>query len=308
MLTRAALLTALLAALLLAACAPGDEEIATPEPDGPSPEPPPQAITPSPAPEPTLEEEPMATYLALGDSLAVGIGASDPERDGYVALIHEALGDEELGLLVGGHRIDALENLAVGGETSASMRDGGQLDEAQERIARADPPVTLVTLDIGGNDLLALIRGEPCASDPDGDACREQVRQTLDAFERNYRLILGTLAETAARQDREVVVAVMTYFNPFSGTEHQYEAAGDLALLGVDARIDCDLAEADPEARGMNDIIACVGVELGARVVDVQSYFAGRGLELTHIAAEDIHTNDEGHRAIADAFLDELGY
>jgi acyl-CoA thioesterase I len=300
MLARAVAVTAL---LMLMACAP-DETDPAESPDSATPTPvPPPAVTPSP--EPTPQEDAEGSYLALGDSLAVGVGADDPEQGGYVPLIFEALSEED-GPFVGERRISELWNLAVSGETSASMRDGGQLDEAQERIAQSDPPVSLVTLDIGGNDLLALVRAEPCASDPDGDPCREQIRQTLDGFERNYRLILGTLVEVADRQEHDVVVAVMTYFNPFSGTEHAYEVAGDRALLGVDGLLDCDAADASPEARGMNDIIACVAIELGARVVDVEPRFLGRGEQLTHILAEDIHTNDEGHREIADAFLEEL--
>jgi hypothetical protein len=42
-------------------------------------------------------------------------------------------------------------------------------------------------------------------------------------------------------------------------------------------------------------------------VVDIGPDFVGRGEELTHIAEEDIHTNDQGHAALARAFLDEIG-
>jgi acyl-CoA thioesterase I len=293
---------AAVAMLVLVACAADEIDPAvSPAPESPSPLPP-QAVTPSPEPE---EQEPETTYLALGDSLAVGVGADEPDDGGYVALLYDALREDE-GPLIAGQRIVELENLAVSGETSASMRDGGQLDEAQQRIAESDPPVALITLDIGGNDLLALVRAEPCASEPEGDPCQQQVQETLDAFERNYRLILGTLVEAAERQERDVMVAVMTYFNPFSGTEHEYEVAGDLALLGVDGLLDCDAAEVSAPARGMNDIIACVAAELGARVADVEPRFLGRGEQLTHILAEDIHTNDEGHAVIAEAFLEEL--
>jgi acyl-CoA thioesterase I len=285
---------------LVAACAP----------NGPDPTPPSEIATPTPpplpTPDPTPAEPAVGAYLALGDSLAVGVGATQPERDGYVALIHAQLADEA-GPMVMGHRIVELENMAVSGETSASMRDGGQLDHALELIATADPPVALVTLDIGGNDLLALMRDEPCASEPDSPACNERVRTTIETFEGNYRFIVASLVEAVQRQGHGTPVMVMTYFNPFSGTEHAYEVAGDRALLGGDGAIDCDAVEEIDEARGMNDVIACVGAALGGVVVDIAPHFAGRGDELTHIAEEDIHTNDEGHAALAQAFLDEIG-
>jgi hypothetical protein len=93
----------------------------------------------------------------------------------------------------------------------------------------------------------------------------------------------------------------MTYFNPFSGTDTAHESAAELALLGTDARLDCEADDA--RARGMNDIIACVAVQLGAVTADVKPVFDGLGLELTHIGSEDIHANDRGYEVIAEALL-----
>ena len=201
-------------------------------------------------------------------------------------------------------RATALVNLAAGGETSTSMIRGGQLAEAVDAISSADPPVALVTLDIGGNDLLRLLGTDACAADPLGADCLQLLALTLVDFEANYRQILDELTTALDERAPAARLAVMTYFNPFSGTDASLEAAGELALLGADNRLDCD---ADgPDARGMNDIIACVGEELGAIPVDVQPAFAGLGLELTHIASEDIHANDRGYEVIADLFVAAL--
>jgi hypothetical protein len=97
---------------------------------------------------------------------------------------------------------------------------------------------------------------------------------------------------------------VMTYFNPFSGTDASLEGAAELALLGTDGRLDCGAGTS--KARGMNDIIACVGEGLGAVPVNVQPAFVGLGLELTHIGNEDIHANDRGYAVIADLFVRAL--
>jgi lysophospholipase L1-like esterase len=166
--------------------------------------------------------------------------------------------------------------------------------------------VALVTLDIGGNDLLRLLRTQECASDPAGLACRQLVAQALAEFEANYRLILSQLQAALAASSPDARLAVMTYFNPFSGTDAPYEAAGELALLGADGRLDCDAAGTDAAARGMNDIIGCVAEEHGAVAADVHPAFAGLGLELTHIGSDDIHANDVGYRVIAEAFAEAL--
>lgn len=232
------------------------------------------------------------TYIALGDSLAVGVGASAPARNGYVGRVASALP----GL--------TLRSLAIGGETSSSFIAGGQLALAIDAIEGADPAAALVTLDIGGNDLLRLLWTEPCASSPASDGCRQLVLTTVMQFEENYRRIVADLTEALARRAPSARLAVVTYFNPFSGTDAAHESAADLALLGTDGVIDCERAGVTD--RGMNDVIACVGQEAGAVVVDVHPAFAGLGLELTHVGSDDIHANDRGYEVIADAIVDAL--
>ena len=291
------------------ACAEGDREDASPHQVSATRLPSPKttaastataAPTSTPSATPTPSPTPAAggTYLALGDSLAVGVGASRPAETGYVALIARALSGPDAV-----PPVETLRNLAVSGETSASMQ-AGQLDEAVRAIEEAAPPVSLVTLDIGGNDLLALLRTPECANDPQGSPCLAMLAQTLTAFEERYRAILGRLSAAMSQHAPGARLAVMTYFNPFSGTDAQHEAAAELALLGTDASVDCEATAR--EQRGMNDVIRCVGDELGAITADVQPRFAGLGLELTHIGDQDIHANDEGYAVIADQFLEAL--
>lgn len=117
------------------------------------------APTASPSPSPAI----AGTYLALGDSLAVGAGASERGL-GYVGRLFEALRGAE-GVL----GASVLRNLAVSGETSTLMIRTGRLAGALEAIAAGDPPLSLVTLDIGGNDLLRLLGTEAL---PSASGCR----------------------------------------------------------------------------------------------------------------------------------------
>ena len=94
-------------------------------------------------------------YLALGDSIAAGSGASDPATTSYAGLIASELRDEF------GPELE-LRSLAVGGHTTQDLISN-QLDPALEALRAGD--VRLVTLTISGNDL------NQVQDSPDAPAC-----------------------------------------------------------------------------------------------------------------------------------------
>ena len=61
----------------------------------------------------------VPVYIALGDSLSEGIGASAPGSKGFVPLVYDSL--------PGGYE---LRNLGHSGDTSQQLLDHGHLDEA----------------------------------------------------------------------------------------------------------------------------------------------------------------------------------
>lgn len=241
-------------------------------------------------------------YLALGDSLAWGYGASDPLETAYVPHFYRFLqGDSH-------SRARELVNLAVGGETSESLITGWlppgpqrtpQLNQALAVIADPDSDVSVVTLDIGGNDLLHLLApGEACAAYPPTDECLQAAQAAIGQFYGNFAYIMTALNTALAADPGEETLMVMTYYNPWSGTGSAYEGVATLLMLGAEPGTDCGA----PATWGMNDTITCVGTALGATVVDVYPRFEGKGLELTHIAEGDIHANDSGYAQIAVEF------
>lgn len=225
-------------------------------------------------------------YLALGDSLAVGTGATDPAQGGYVALFHQYLSTTDRYRTSG----ITLINLGVGGETSSSMRQpGGQLDKALAELTRrngdADDTndVEVITIDIGGNDLLAIIREPVCIEDPSSQSCVDAALDALNRLAQNLSAILPSLRQAAGP---DALLMVLTLYNPFSGTGTPFDEQGGLILSLVNATI--GKAATDPQ--------------VAAVVVDIAALFEGKGPELTHILEDDIHPNDQGYRAIADAF------
>lgn len=252
----------------------------------------PSSATATPLPTP----RPSGLYLALGDSLAAGTGATQPDQSGYVALLHRHFRD--------GHGPVRLVNLAVGGETGTSFIAGRQLAAAVAAIADPQTDVEVVTLDIGGNDLLDLLKpGRACRLDPDSPDCQEAIAAALPTVAVTYAAILATLTSALTTDPGPERLLVMTYYNPFGGTGTPHEARVDIALLGSDGRVDCVANVSDPARVGLNDLITCLGSAFGAEVVEVYPLFGNEAWKLTHIAREDIHPNDAGYARIADAFV-----
>jgi lysophospholipase L1-like esterase len=238
-------------------------------------------------------------YLALGDSLAWGDGASVPAETAYVPL----LADYFAGVPHGGAKDDA--NLAVRGETTTSFIQGGQLASAMAFIADPATDVRMITLAIGGNDLLDLLndQADPCVADPGGSTCQVLVGSALAGVAERYPVILTGLATALAGDPDGGRIHVLTLYNPFGGTGSPYESAVDVALLGNDLKVDCAAIQTDPAAAGLNDIVACISLAFGATVVDGYAAFGDRALELTHIGDPgfNIHPNDAGYALLAKA-------
>jgi lysophospholipase L1-like esterase len=248
---------------------------------------------------PLRAAEPPTRYVALGDSLAWGDGASDPSSTAYVPLLAEYFA----GTPHGGAK--QAVNLAVRGETTGSFLAGGQLASALAAVGDPATDTRVVTLAIGGNDLLDLLNDptDPCVQDPSSQTCQLLVASALGGVAERLPIILGSLSAALAADPDGARIMVMTLYNPFGGTGSPYEAAVDAALLGSDLRIDCAALQTNPTAAGLNDIVACISLVLGATVVDSFPVIGDRAVELTHIGEPgfNIHPNDAGYALLAKA-------
>lgn len=213
-------------------------------------------------------------YLALGDSVAAGSGASEPEGSSYVALVANAL-EERYGEL-------ELVSLAAGGHTTQDLIDQ-QLPAALERLAQGD--VRLVTITISGNDLAQYAADEACAGNPSLPEC--PLEDGLLDVEQRLSTILGELQAAGP----ETTIVIQLYPNLFSGTGHPLTRQADIAF-GL-----------------LNGVIASVAERHDVPVADPRVAFRAEGNRLTHLLdpTPDAHPNDDGHRAIALAFLRVLG-
>jgi lysophospholipase L1-like esterase len=179
------------------------------------------------------------------------------------------------------------------------------MNAAVATILDAGTDTRVVTLSIGGNDLLDLLN-EPtdaCVINPASLECQIGVVQALSGVANNYPTIMGTLAFALAQDPGTEKVFVLTLYNPFGGTGSLFEAAVDQGLLGADLTVDCAAAQANPMDAGLNDIVSCASAFFGATVVDGFQTIGDNALALTHIGDPgfNIHPNDDGYAAIAKA-------
>jgi lysophospholipase L1-like esterase len=247
-------------------CGPGRDTAVRDVPDkvasdcevvrGPRPVPPAPPSPPPPA---------VGLYVAVGDSIAVGVGASNPSN-GFVAVYFARMRANGL--------VQELSNLAVSGATTGTVL-ASQLPSALAEIARpSDAKVISVT--VGANDSAAT-------------ACRPVTAPSC-AFGANLRLILERLQGALAEDPGEEQIQVMDRYNFAAGTSLEPFVAVD--LLGTDGRANCG-------DTGWNDVIYCVALEKDAAFVD--SYTPMLAGSRTYLA-DDIHPNDAGHAVLAQAF------
>jgi len=229
----------------------------------------------------SAQEQNSPAYIAIGDSLAFGIGVPEPSEQGYVALAHNSLAASDR---YGESGLD-LVNFAVPGATSGDLLlEDGQVDAAIAEIERRSEQdaVELISVNIGANDLLALAAAtSPCVSDPTADACLDVLGETLGALQDNLHTTLERLRQAAPTAG----IFVINLYNPFSGTGDIREGIADVGV------------------QQLNGVVGAVAADeaLGVRLGNVFQLFRGRGDQW--IADDGLHPNEQGHQVLAEVLL-----
>jgi lysophospholipase L1-like esterase len=235
-------------------------------------------------------------YVALGDSLAAGYqpGGAELRDSAYPALTATRLEAAGSGL--------ELENLGCSGETTTSLIKGGKCDfaagsqlEQAEKLLRDSSDVALVTIDIGGNDLLRCVRGGAKVD----TTC---VSQGVATVRKNLPTILTRLRAAAGE---DVPVLVLGYYNPWLAAK-----ALDQPVQGVDAAAKGYTALSTTiEKAARSTGTTFVGLDRAFKTEDTTpTTINGRSVPanaaaictLTNICtAADIHLTDEGAATVA---------
>ena len=258
------LLVAVLVCLALVGCsAPAPEPAAAPS----------AAATPtdqvaaqvSPSASPQAE---ALRYVALGDSLASGMGGEPSYADFYRDGLERTTG-----------RPVDLTNLGRPGWTSSQLLDALRTNEEfRSAVAEAD----VITWDIGGNDIVqAVIRnGTGTCGGEDGLRC---MRQTTSRFADRWDAVIDELV--ALRHSDDVALRTFDLYSPF---------------IYPDARTEPIMDQLD----AMNTTIRSSQGRDGVAVAPVADAFAGAPDPL--LDDDGLHPSPQGHRVIARLLL-ELG-
>lgn len=207
--------------------------------------------------------------IALGDSIAAGIGSSLPRTRGNAAIAADWLAR------LTGETVPS-QNLAVPGETTTSFVENGQLQRFRDTASdarEAGIPIAYVSLSLGGNELLSLHTS--------GLTDRQAA---LDDFRTRYADVLGTLRDEIGA---DIPLIVMTLYDLTDGDATiQYSDSWWIEQF--------------------NDAIRNAASDHGALVADVGERFTGHISEYTHYPF-DVHPTNAGHLAIAQEIWSTLG-
>jgi lysophospholipase L1-like esterase len=245
-----------------------------------------------------VHAEDLSYYVALGDSLAIGI---QPSANGYVATNHGYVDDlyalfhsrfPSLQLVKFGCSGETTSSMITGLQSPCSYPAGSQLSEAVAFLQ--SHRVGLITLDIGGDNLLA------CFTLPIDPTCVPNAGLTAA---NDLAVILGALHAASPH----TLIVGMNYYDPFLAAW----------VFGPDGQALASLSL--PLVKGFNHALETVYQALQVPVADVAATFhinspqgvtplnVGLALAWTWMGAPsplgpDVHPNNFGYAAIAAAF------
>jgi lysophospholipase L1-like esterase len=202
-------------------------------------------------------------YVALGDSISIDDYSGGPGRGGAALLFanrDDDFPDWRGRDLRSADPEAAFSLLATDGATTRTL-----LDLQLPRLAALRTRPTLVTLTIGGNDLLGAYG--------DTRAAREVVARVRAVVDR----ALPRIVELMGPGGR---VLVGTVYDPSDGT-------GDAAALGLPAWPDAVALIGE-----LNDALRAVAVRHGAAVAEIAEHFSGHGLLAGNPARADARPDE----------------
>jgi lysophospholipase L1-like esterase len=238
---------------------------------------------------PQAQAQSTVLYTALGDSIGFGLFA--PIGDGYVPAYDRLIQADS------GASVNTI-NLSVPGWTSSDLL-GAIRGNLLFRVSVATS--TIVTVNIGGNDLLGA-RGDYKDRACGGADNQDCLRSGLAVFRANFNAILAEVR--SLRGSRNTIIRTMDIYNPFVNEDRAQDTwpndqGNDFQVL-------------KPYLDAINGQIASTATARNIPFARVYLAFNGPNgdidpSDLGLLSFDGLHPNGRGHRRIAD-LLRGLGY
>jgi lysophospholipase L1-like esterase len=231
---------------------------------------------------PRAQATPTVIYTALGDSIGFGLFASI--GNGYVPTYDRFLEADS------GANVKTI-NLCVPGWTSSDLRNAirGNL---LFRVSVATS--TIVTVNIGGNDLLGA-RGDYKDRTCGGADNQDCLRSGVAVFAANFNAILSEVR--SLRGSRATIIRTMDIFNPFVNEDRAQDTWPN--DQGNDFQV------FKPYLEAINGQIAAVATARNVPFARVYMAFNGPNGDIDPsnmglLSFDGLHPNTSGHRLIAE--------
>lgn len=203
-------------------------------------------------------------YIAIGDSLTYGLGASEQNYLRLNAFVPRVVKKLRSAQPV------YVENHGIPGITSTELNLFIQNDAGLKKsLASAN----FITVTVGGNDFLRILTLLPNANENSYAESFEQLKRQINQLHSTLRDI-----------NKRATIVYVGLYNPFPKGEQYYEL-GQRFAPAYNAQL-----------KKLQDDQTIV--------VDPYGAFFGKELKLTHIQNNDRHPNDEGYGILAKLVID----
>ncbi|MBM7702561.1 SGNH/GDSL hydrolase family protein [Metabacillus iocasae] len=203
------------------------------------------------------------TYIALGDSLSAGIGASEVDYLRTPAFVPKFVTHLRKTNDV------YVENHSVPGLTTSGLYSFlTQNQGIQTKLKNAN----IISISIGGNDFLREIRSSEQVDEDNFKARAQTIYEDVAAIV-NYVESLNN----------DATILLFGLYSPYGDT-HEYQEVSQLILKDYHLLLQTLQSER-------------------VIVIDPHAPFIGKEVQLTHIEDNDIHPNDEGYDILANLLI-----
>lgn len=202
-------------------------------------------------------------HLAIGDSIVRGVGA--PKEKNFVSLFSSKLAAQTSKRIV-------TQNEGINGITSSELNSLVQEGRFDESIKQSD----IVTINVGGNDILQLAKGQNFRS----------VIQGYDQLKTNFSKNLTDITAKITMLNPNATIIFLELYNPLSPDDQLYPLA-DKMLPKWNINI-YDAANKVP----------------GSIVIETTKVI--NGAHLQNLSPDGVHPNLAGYTAISEQMMDQF--